>query len=167
LKEPDEKKSMKSLKNKTAPVKDQNFTAAISVDQSPKEAFDAVNHVRGWWSENIEGSTDKLGAEWTYRYKDVHRCKIKVTELVPGKRVAWRVLDNYFDFTTDKTEWKDTTITFEISQKGNKTEIRFTHVGLVPQYECFDICSDAWGSYIKGSLKSLISTGKGHPNQKE
>jgi hypothetical protein len=148
-------------------MKDQNYTASISVDKTPEEAFNAINNVRGWWSEEIEGSTDKLDAEWTYHYKDVHRCKIKVTELVPGKKIVWRVLDNYFDFTTDKTEWKDTIIRFEISQKGNKTEIRFTHVGLVPQYECFDICSDAWGSYIKGSLKSLIVTGKGHPNRKE
>jgi Activator of Hsp90 ATPase homolog 1-like protein len=148
-------------------MKNQNYTAAISIGQTPKEAFDAINNVRGWWSEAIEGSTDKLGAEWTYHYKDVHRCKIKVTELVPGKKVVWLVLDNYFNFTTDKTEWKGTTICFEVSQKGDKTEIRFTHVGLVPQYECFDICSDAWGSYIKGSLKSLIATGKGHPNRKE
>jgi hypothetical protein len=148
-------------------MKDQNYSASISVDKTPEEAFSAIKNVRGWWSEEIEGSTDKLDAEWTYHYKDVHRCKIKVIELVPGKKIVWRVLDNYFDFTTDKTEWKDTIIRFEISRKGNKTEIRFTHVGLVPQYECFDICSDAWGSYIKGSLKSLIVTGKGHPNRKE
>ncbi len=43
--------------------------------------------------ENIEGSTGKLGDEWTYRNEDVHRCKLKVTELIPGKKVVWRVLD--------------------------------------------------------------------------
>jgi hypothetical protein len=92
---------------------------------------------------------------------------MKITELIPGKKVAWLVLDNYFNFTEDKSEWKSTEIIFEVSKNGNKTEIRFTHLGLVPEYECFDICSNAWGSYINGSLRSLIATGKGKPNQKE
>jgi hypothetical protein len=81
--------------------------------------------------------------------------------------VVWLVLDNHFNFTEDKSEWKGTEITFEISKKGNQSEIRFTHLGLVPEYECFDICSNAWGSYLNGSLRSLIATGKGKPNQKE
>ena len=76
-------------------------------------------------------------------------------------------MDNYFKFTKDKTEWRGTKIVFDVSRKDNETEIRFTHEGLVPEYECFDICSDAWGSYINGSLRSLITTGKGQPNPKE
>jgi hypothetical protein len=148
-------------------MKDQNFTSTFTVDRTPEEVFDAINNVRGWWSENIEGRTDKLGGEWTYRYHDVHICKMKVTELIPGKKVVWFVLDNYFDFTKDKTEWTGTKVIFEIGKKGAKTEVRFTHQGLVPEYECFDVCSDAWSSYINGSLRCLIATGKGIPNPQE
>jgi hypothetical protein len=146
---------------------DPNFTTTISVDQSPEEAFAAINNVRGWWSENIEGSTANLGDEWTYRYKDVHRCRMKVIEMATNKKVVWLVVDNNFNFTEDKTEWTNTKIVFEISTHGNKTEIRFAHEGLVPAYECFDVCSNAWGSYVNGSLRSLIATGKGRPNPKE
>ena len=146
---------------------DPNFTTTISVDQSPEVAFAAINNPRGWWSENIEGSTAKLGDEWTYRYKDVHRSTMKVTETMPNKKVVWLVVDNYFNFTEDKTEWTNTKVMFEISTRGNKTEIRFTHQGLVPAYECFDVCSNAWGSYVNGSLRNLIATGKGKPNPKE
>jgi hypothetical protein len=145
----------------------QNFTCHFTVDQTPEEVFNAINNVRGWWSEEIEGGTDKLGEVFTYHYKDVHRSKIKITEFVPGKTIAWHVLDNYFNFTEDKSEWKGTDISFEISREGNKTEVRFAHLGLVPEYECFDVCSNAWGSYINGSLRSLIATGTGKPNQKE
>jgi hypothetical protein len=148
-------------------MNNQDFTAAISVERTPEEAFDAINNVRGWWSENIEGGTEKLGDEFTYRYKDVHSCKIKIAELIPGKKVVWHVLDNRFNFTKDKNEWKGTDVIFEVSKRGNKTEVRFTHRGLVPEYECFDVCSNAWGSYINGSLRSLITTGKGQPNPKE
>ena len=148
-------------------MSNKDFTAAISVDRTQEEAFNAINNVRGWWSENIEGNTGKLGAEFTCRYQDVHFCKIMVAELIPASKVSWHVLDNRFNFTKDRNEWTGTDIVFEISRNGNKTEIRFTHRGLVPEYECFDVCSNAWGSYINGSLRSLIATGKGNPNKKE
>jgi hypothetical protein len=148
-------------------MNNQNFSATISVNKTPQEAFDAINNVRGWWSENITGGTDKLGDEFIYRYKDVHYCKIRIAELIPGKKVVWHVLDNRFNFTKDESEWKGTDVIFEISKHGNETEIRFTHRGLVPEYECFDVCSNAWGSYIHGSLRSLMTIGKGSPNPKE
>jgi hypothetical protein len=141
-----------------------DFTTTLLVDQTPKEAFDAINNVRGWWSEEIEGSTDKLNDEFTYHYQDVHHCKMKLIEVVPDKKVVWLVMDNYFNFTKDKSEWKGTKISFDISKKDNKTQIRFTHLGLVHKYECFDICSKAWSQYVQQSLLSLITTGKGQPN---
>lgn len=143
-----------------------DFTATLLVDQTPKQVFDAINNVRGWWSEEIEGGTNKLNDEFKYHYEDVHRCKMKIIELVPNEKVVWHVLDNYFKFTKDKNEWKDTKIIFEISQQDNKTQLRFTHLGLVPQYECYEICRDAWTNYIQNSLRNLITTGKGQPNGK-
>jgi len=92
---------------------------------------------------------------------------MKLIDVIPGKKVVWLVLDNYFDFTRDKTEWKDNKIVFEIMEKDGKTQLRFTQEGLVPAYECFNICSDAWSTYIKKSLYSLITTGKGQPNPKD
>jgi len=146
-------------------MNDLNFT--FTVDQTPDEAFAAINNVRGWWSGEIEGSTDKLGDEFTYRYGDVHYSKQTITALIPGKKVVWLVLDAYLNFVEDKSEWKGTKVTFEIAEKGGKTEVRFTHVGLVPDHECYGACSNAWSSYINGSLRSLITTGKGRPNEKE
>ncbi len=143
-----------------------DFSTTITVDQTPEQAFNAINNVRGWWSEEIEGSTDKLNDVFDYQYEDVHRSKIKLIEVIPSKKVVWLVLDNYFKFTKDKTEWTGTKIIFEISEKEGKTQIRFTHMGLVPEYECFDICRDAWSNYIQNNLRSLITTGKGKPNGK-
>ena len=76
-------------------------------------------------------------------------------------------MDNYFNFTKDKSEWKNNKIIFEIEKHDSKTQIRFTQVGLIPEYECFDICKNAWTTYIHKSLKSLITTGKGQPNGKD
>jgi len=148
-------------------MKTPDFTTTITVDQTPTEVFNAINNVRGWWSEEIEGSTGKLNDVFLYHYKDIHLCKIKLIEVVPYEKVVWLVLDNHFNFTKDKSEWKDTKIIFDISEKDNKTQLRFTHVGLVPNYECYDICYEAWSNYIQNSLRNLITTGKGQPNPKE
>ena len=144
-----------------------DFTTTIVVEQTPKEVFHAINNVRGWWSENIEGGTEKLNDEFIYSYRADHRCQIKLTEVIRDKKVVWHVLDNYFSFTKDKTEWTGTNIEFEITEKGNRTQLRFTHRGLVPEFECYKICFNAWTGYITDSLRNLITTGKGHPNPKE
>jgi uncharacterized protein YndB with AHSA1/START domain len=140
-----------------------NFTTTFTVDQTPEEVFAAINNARRWWTGKIEGSTDQLGDEWTYRYEDIHYSKHRVTELIPGKKVVWHVVEGSLNFVEDKTEWKDTDITFDITKQGDKTEVRFTHVGLVPDFECFESCSNAWGYYINGSLRNLITKGETQP----
>ena len=144
-----------------------DFQVTFTVDQTPQEAFQAITDVRGWWSGDIDGPTDQLGGEFTYRYQKLHYSKQKVTALVPGKRVEWLVVDSYLSFVEDKREWNGTRVIFDITDKGGKTEVRFTHAGLVPAGECFGACSNAWSSYIRGSLRSLIATGKGQPNRKQ
>jgi hypothetical protein len=148
-------------------MNNQNFTTTIEVDQTPEEVFSAVTNVRGWWSDAIEGGTAKINDEFRYHYEDLHKCRMKLIEVIPDKKVVWLVEENYFSFTKDKSEWTGTKIIFEIATVGSKTQLIFTHDGLVPEYECFDVCSNAWGSYINGSLLSLITTGEGHVSQKK
>ena len=142
------------------------FSTSFTVEQSPREVFDAINDVRGWWTGEIDGRADEVGAEFTYRYEKMHRSTQKVTELVPGERVVWHVSNARLEFVEDKTEWTGTDIVFEIARKGDKTEVRFTHVGLVPGFQCYQACSGGWGFYVNGSLRSLITTGKGDPATK-
>jgi len=138
-------------------MSDQNYTTTFSVSQTPEEVFIAINDVRRWWSGDIEGATDKLGAEFVYRSGDLHRSTQKIIELIPGKKVVWHVLDSQLNFVKDKKEWNGTDIVFEIINKEDKTELRFTHIGLVPTIACYDDCSDAWSFFINDRLRSLIT----------
>jgi uncharacterized protein YndB with AHSA1/START domain len=139
----------------------QNFRSTFTVAQPPEEIFRAITNPRKWWTGDIEGSADQVGDEFSYRYGDVHYSKQKVTELVPGHKVVWQVVDSHLARPEDPNEWTGTHIIFEISCHDGQSELQFSHLGLVPDFECFDSCSSAWGFYINGSLRRLITTGEG------
>ena len=138
-----------------------DFTTTILVDQTPKEVFNAINNVGGWWQGEIKGSTGKLNDEFTYRIEKFHFSKQKLIEVIPNKKVVWLVTESKLNFIKDKSEWTGTKIIFEISKIDNKTQLRFTHRGLVPKIECYGDCSNGWSQLIRRSLFSLITTGKG------
>jgi len=143
-------------------------TAGLTIDldlgATPEEVYDAVLDVRGWWSENVVGDTRSVGAEWEYTYQDVHDCRIRVTEAVPGERAEWLVLENRFSFTEDPREWVGTRMVFEIRPADNRTHLRFTHVGLVEDHECYGVCVQGWDFYIRSSLRERVETGVGRPS---
>src|SRR6478735_2541934 len=147
-------------------MKKQDYTVSIIVNADAHKAFKAINSVTKWWTENLEGSSQKLNDEFTVRFDDVHMSTQKLVELIPGKKVVWLVTDSKLNFVKDKQEWTNTKIVFDIAEKDNKTQIRFTHLGLIPDVECYDGCSNAWGQYIQGSLLKLLTDGKGIPELK-
>ncbi|HEY4327188.1 MAG TPA: SRPBCC domain-containing protein [Mucilaginibacter sp.] len=148
-------------------MKNQDLTFSLLVDQSPEEVFNAVNNVRGWWTEGVVGETDQLNDEFSVKFWDVHYSKQKLIEVIPAEKVVWLVTDSKLTFIKDQSEWTGTKIDFEITRVGDKTQLQFTHVGLVPEGECFTDCSSAWNGYVNNSLKDLITTGKGQPTTVE
>jgi hypothetical protein len=145
-------------------VTDQSYATAFNVGATPHQAFTAINDVRGWWEETIAGRTHEVGDEFIHWVPGVHYARIRVTELLPGKRVVWTVVDNWMSFIDDQGEWKGTQIRFDLVARDGGTEVRFEHVGLTPRDECYDVCRDAWGTYVNDSLRSLIATGVGKPS---
>lgn len=141
-------------------MKKQDFTTTIVVDQTPEQVFNAVNNPQEWWSGEITGSATKLNDEFAYQYKEFHFSRQRVVEMIPAQKVVWLVTESTLNFVEDKGEWAGTKISFEISALGDKTQLRFTHIGLDHEVECFDSCSGAWTQLIRQGLYSLITTGK-------
>lgn len=150
-------------------MKNGNYTKTYLVDKSPNEVFNAITNVREWWSglysEEIEGNSNKLNDEFTFRAGGgAHYSKQKLVEIIPDKKVVWLITDSELTFIKDKSEWTGTKLSFEISKHGHQTEVRFTHLGLVPEIECYDSCSSAWNQYLEQFVSSLITTGKRQHN---
>lgn len=144
-------------------MKKQDFTISILVEKTPAEAFNVIKDVRAWWAgafegAEIEGGAERLGDEFTYRYKDIHFTRQRLVEVVPDKRLVWLVTESTINFVKDVKEWDGTRLIFDLSRKDGKTLVRFTHEGLVPEFECYEACSSAWTGIVSDSLRTLIST---------
>lgn len=148
-------------------MENQDFTSTILVNKTPTETFRTIQNFKAWWSEDIEGETDKPGETFFYHYKDIHLCKIKFIEAIQDRKLVYQVLANEFSFIEDKTEWVNSRMVFDISKEDGQTKVVLTHEGLTPAHECYNICHDAWTGFIQNSLKNLINTGKGQPNPKD
>ncbi len=147
-------------------MENQNYNATIMVNQPANEVFKSINSVSKWWVENLEGDSHKLNDVFKIDFTGNNFVTHKIIEFVPNKKVVWLVTDCYLGWLKDKTEWTNTKMSFEISTKNNSTEISFTHIGLVPEVECYEMCIKGWNQYVKGSLFKLITEGKGAPQQK-
>jgi Activator of Hsp90 ATPase homolog 1-like protein len=147
-------------------MSNKSYTNTFTVAQSPEQVCAAVTNPRAWWGEGIIGETAKLGGEFVYRNGNMHTSTQKISEFLVNKKVVWKISKSQLNFVANKSIWDGTEVIFDIAKRGDKTELKFTHVGLVPQVECFKACSSGWDFYLNESLKPLIETGKGQADPK-
>jgi len=140
----------------------QNYQCSIAADVTPHEAFKAVNQVNGWWAKKFEGSAENLNDIFTVRFGDTW-VTFKISEVIPDKKIVWQVTDCYLPWLNDKTEWNGTSVAFEISPLGNETQVTMTHIGLVPEVECYVMCEAGWNHHFKGSFLKLLTEHVGAP----
>ena len=155
------------------------LTATMTVDNTPDEVFAAITNVRDWWSKNLIGDSAELHDEFVFtddiayagetrkEKQGIPFARFRITEVVPGRRMVWHVVDSDLTFVDDRDEWTDTTVVFDITAGSDDTTLHFTHEGLTEvESECFKECSRGWKFYITQSLPQLIITGTGQPMPK-
>ncbi|WP_207421564.1 SRPBCC family protein [Desertivirga brevis] len=142
-------------------MENRSFTTTVFAAQTPGEVFNVIKDVRMWWSglfdESFEGTFEKVGDEFSFRAGGgVHITRQRLVELVPDKKLVWLVTDSNLSFVDTTDEWTRTKISFDITEESGRTKIVFTHIGLVPDFECYESCAPAWTQYICERLPRAI-----------
>ncbi|HZT23880.1 MAG TPA: SRPBCC domain-containing protein [Verrucomicrobiae bacterium] len=141
----------------------QNYHASVSANIAPSDAVKKINRLSAWWGKDFEGTAEKVGDVFGIRFGETW-VRFKVVEIVPNKKLVWQVMDCYLPWLADKTEWRNTRLVWELSNNNGSTQIDFTHVGLVPELECYDNCREGWNFYINESLRKWLAENHGVPN---
>jgi uncharacterized protein YndB with AHSA1/START domain len=140
-----------------------DFTTTITIAGPPADVFAAILDTRGWWNQAIDGPTAATGDEFGFEVEGLHRIRVRVTEVTPNQRIEWLVLENHFAFVKDQSEWVGDRMVFDLEPVDGDTLVTFTQYGLVPELECYDVCSNAWAFFVRDSLRLLAEQGEGKP----
>ena len=145
-------------------IPDADFTMQVVVDRPPHDVYEGILRVKDWWMTDVTGDNGHIGDVFSYEVPSMHACTMRVVQLSPGRRIVWRVVKSTMPLFTDPEEWVGTDLTFELIPDGAGTRVVFTHVGLSPADECYEVCSATWGHHIGFSLRGPVSTGAGVPS---
>ncbi len=128
----------------------------VVIKATPEKIYEAITTQQGieaWWCKHTKAKP-ALGFVNVFVFGQ-DRSEMKVSELDPGKRVAWECIDSI-------DEWIGTRVSFDLEQKNEKTILRFTHGGWRAVTDMYAGCNYNWALFMK-SLKSYCETGTGEP----
>lgn len=142
----------------------ESYQSTVFLNASDERVFESIVNIPLWWTTMFEGTGTQQGAKFTIRFGSSVFKTMIVEELIPNKKIVWRVVDSLIDLPelNDKSEWTNTKIVWEISSQEGKTALTLTHIGLTPKIECYLICKSGWKSFTD-SLAEFIHTGVGKP----
>lgn len=139
-----------------------DYKYSMAVPATPEVVFAALTTgISAWWSEDYSGAAAKTGDEFTVKFQGKNLIHMRVTEIIPDKRVVWTCVNFYIDVNApihDKSEWIGTKVYWEISP----SKLDMLHEGLTPAFECYNFCEQGWIQFL-GSLKGLLDGGQGSP----
>jgi len=122
-------------------------------------ALTTLDGLAGWWTTNTTGDP-KAGGTILFRFqgddgKEIGGFDMEVLELVPDKKVRWRV-------TGGPEEWIGTDVIFDLSRSGDFTVVFFGHRNWREEVEFMGHCSTKWATFLL-SMRDMLETGKGRP----
>ena len=145
-----------------------NYQQSLVLKAAPATVYAALTTpagLRGWWSQDSDIETH-VGGSLHFRFGRNHK-DMRIERLAPEQEVRWLCTGAHIAAgqLTRRDEWVGTQLVFRLTPQANGgTRLDFEHIGLVPAFECYDLCSDGW-RYFMNSLRLFVETGCGTPWQ--
>ncbi len=143
-----------------------HYQQSFSVRASQADIYTAISTIdglRGWWTQDCTGDVDK-GSRIQFHFGGSHK-EMRVELLIPSSEVRWLCTAAHInhDSLGRKDEWVGTQIVFRLTSEGEgRTRVDFEHIGLVPSFECYELCNNGWQFFLN-SLQQFAETGVGTP----
>ncbi len=114
----------------------------ITIDAAPDRVFDGLTVSEGlqsWWTQD-SNATPEIGSVAVFKFlQGTIVFRMRVEELVPGKRVTWLCLG-------DPKAWEETQLTWDLeSTESGGTDLRFAHRGWDSTEGEYPRCNTTWG----------------------
>jgi hypothetical protein len=138
-----------------------DFNSSISAKISASDAIKKISNRTEWWGVTFAGKSQKQNDRFTVKMGADSFFDFAITELIPRRKVVWSVTDCYMPWYSNKKEWANTRIIFDLSENNGVTDLKFTHEGLTPDIDCYKDCERGWTHWIQISLFSYLTNGLG------
>lgn len=136
-----------------------SYKRSLMIDASAEAIFQALTvDLKGWWGrmdKPVSGMGDVFKVSWGEPWY-----QFKVTKFESPLQVHWRCIDaNQIIHGLDgvQKEWVGSELQWRIEPEGDRScQVIFKHAGLVPDFICYDFCSNAWDQFIGERLKAYL-----------
>lgn len=129
------------------------------INCADKDVFEALSTKIGAWWGDQDHPARQVGDVFTMSWGEPWY-KFKVVESVPNQTMVWECIDaNQIigDLDGVEKEWVGTLLRWRINKMNdNQVELSFQHEGLVPEFICYDFCSNTWDRFIDFNLKKYL-----------
>lgn len=139
----------------------ESYAKEFFVAKDPETVHHAIAvETHKWWTSKVDENNDLLYLRFGDTYKIIKRKELIAATII----LDWEVLDAFIASETisQKNEWKGTIIKWKINKSEEGSIISFTHLGLIPDFECYEMCVKGWDFYLD-SLIQYLETGEGNP----
>lgn len=150
------------VKSGTSPA---DYVATVHYGVPPADVYEAVAQPggpNGWWTTSGDTATAEGGLmrlNWSGRDHIVFR----LDRLDWPTAMTWTCVEQHDRNLAVPDEWVGTKLHFRFVEDRDGTLLEFTHEGLIPQLDCYDVCEGGWDFFLRRSVKLLAETGAGQP----
>lgn len=128
-----------------------NLCHELTTNCSPKELFDALTTEEGigsWWDQ--PNKVQENGNTFLeFRPGEDHGVlKMHVLEQSPNSSVMWQCISTH-PSSSPASAWTGTKLSFQISEKNEKTTLNFIHSGWDENSRFYAFCNYQWGKALQ------------------
>lgn len=127
---------------------DNSYTKTLTVAATPDQVYAALtdpDQVTSWWKATSTTGSGYTGGQLQITFgTEPQPTVLRVLATHRPNLVIWEVTASPL-----VPDWKGTQPTFSMVEVDNGCRLNFTHHGLAPVLECFEMCNIDWGQFLQ------------------